>query len=68
MRFHIKIENYDRAELSNIESKLRTQGYRLARKNSESDLLPGEFIRQEHSRSMNSLGEQRRWTLRWRVS
>jgi hypothetical protein len=68
MRFHIIIENYADGELSTTESKLRKQGYRLVRKNSESDLLPGEFIKQEHSRSMNSFGEERRWTLRWRVS
>jgi hypothetical protein len=68
MRFHIIIENYADAELSTTESKLRKQGYRLVRKNSEGDLLPSEFIKQEHSRSMNSLGEEHRWTLRWRVS
>jgi hypothetical protein len=68
MRYHIKIENYAGAELSNIESKLRKQGYRLVYKNGENDLLPGEFIKQEHSRSMNSSAEQRRGTLRWRVS
>jgi hypothetical protein len=67
MRFHIKIENYDGAEFTKIQNNLRKQGYRLVRKNSEKDLLPGEFIRQEHSRSMNSFGEERRWTLRWRV-
>jgi hypothetical protein len=68
MRPHIKIENYGSAELSNAESTLREQGYRLVRKNSENDLLPGEYIRQKRSWSLNSLGEQRRWVLRWRVS
>ncbi len=68
MRSHIKIENYGSAELSSAESTLREQGYRLVRKNSENDLLPGEYIRQEHSRARNSSGERRRWTLRWRVS
>jgi hypothetical protein len=68
MRSHIKIEDYDNAELATAESALRKQGYRLVRKNSENKLLPGEYIRQEHSRSMNSAGEQPRWTLRWRVS
>jgi hypothetical protein len=68
MRSHIKIEDYNRAELSNAESKLREQGYRLVRKKSEKDLLPGEYIRQEYSRAMNSSGEQSGGTLRWRVS
>ena len=68
MRPHIKIENYDGAELSNAENILREQGYRLVRKKSENDLLPGEYIRQEYSWSLNSIGEQRRWILRWRVS
>ncbi len=68
MRFHIKIENYGSAELSGAESTLREQGYRLVRKKSENDLLPGEYIRQEHSWSLDVIGEQRRWMLRWRVS
>jgi hypothetical protein len=68
MRSHIKIEDYDEAGLFKAESILREQGYRLVRKDSENDLLPGEYIRQEHSRSMNSSGEKRRGTLRWRVS
>jgi hypothetical protein len=68
MRSHIKIEDYNRAGLSNAESTLRKQGYRLVRKDNENDLLPGEYIRQEYSRSMNSSGEQRSWTLRWRVT
>ena len=68
MRSHIKIKDYDGAEFSNAESKLREQGYRLVRKKSEKDLLPGEYIRQEYFRSMNSSGEQSGGTLRWRVS
>ncbi len=68
MRFHIKIENYGCAEFSSAESTLHGQGYRLVRKKSENDLLPGEYIRQEYSRSLDAIGEQRRWMLRWRVS
>ncbi len=68
MRPHIKIENYDSAGLSKAERALREQGYRLVRKKSENDLLPGEYIRQEYSRSSDANGEQRRWMLRWRVS
>ena len=68
MRHHIKIENYAGAELSNFESKLRKQGYRLVYKNGENDLLPGEYIRQEYPGALNSSAEQRRGTLRWRVS
>ncbi len=67
MRFHIKIENYGSDELSSAENTLREQGYRLVRKKSENDLLPGEYIRQEYSRSLNAIGQQRGWMLRWRV-
>ena len=67
MRLHIKIQDYDGAGLSAAESNLRQEGYRLVFKNSESDLLPGEYIKQDHSWSVNSFGEQHRCTLRWRV-
>jgi hypothetical protein len=50
MRSHIKIENYGEVELFKAESDLQEQGYRLVRKQSEKDLLPGEYIRQEFSR------------------
>ena len=63
MRSHIKIEDYEGAELSNAESTLREQGYRLVRKKSENDLLPGEYIRQEYSWSMNSSDKHHRGTL-----
>ncbi len=66
MKSRIKIEDYNRMELAEAEGALRRQGYRLVRKISESDLLPQEYIRQEFSRSMNSSGDQRKWTLRWR--
>ncbi len=68
MKFHIKIENYGSAELPSAESTLQEQGYRLVGKKSENDLLPGEYIRQELSWSLEVIGEQRRWMLRWRVS
>jgi hypothetical protein len=68
MKSHVKIEDYDSAELSNAEGALRTQGYRLVRKESEREVLPREYIKQEYRRSIKYFGEQRRWTLRWRVS
>jgi hypothetical protein len=68
MRSHIKIEDYDEVGLLKAESNLQEQGYRLVRKQSEKDLLPGEYIRQEFSRFLHSSGEQGRWTLRWRVN
>jgi len=64
----IKIEDYDRAELAAAEGTLRREGYRLVPKDSEKELLPREYLKQEFSRSMKSSWEQRRWTLRWRVS
>ena len=68
MKSHIKIEDYEGAELALAESRLREQGYRLVRKISENDLLPGEYIRQENSRSQNSSGRRPGGTLRWRVT
>jgi hypothetical protein len=68
MRSHTKIEDYDGAALLNAEKNLREQGYRLVRKNSEKDLLPGEYIRQKHSVSVGSHGAKQRGSLRWRVS
>ncbi len=68
MRFHIKIENYGCAEFSSAESTLHEEGYRLVLKKNEKDLLPGEYIRQEYSWSLDVIGEQRRWIVRWRVS
>ncbi len=67
MRSHIKIEDYDRAELAAAEGALRNEGYRLVRKESEKDLLPREYIKQEFAKSMKSSGGQGQWTLRWRV-
>jgi hypothetical protein len=68
MRSHIKIQDYDDAELFKAEINLQEQGYRLVRKKSEKDLLPGEYIKQKFSRFLHSSGEQSRWTLRWRVN
>jgi len=68
MRSHIIIEDYDEAGLFKVESNLREQGYRLVRKQSEKDLLPGEYIKQKFSRFLHSSGKQGRWTLRWRVN
>lgn len=68
MKSHIKIEDYDGAEFAAAENRLRKQGYRLVRKISENDLLPGEYIRQENFRSKNSSGVRPGGTLRWRVA
>jgi hypothetical protein len=68
MKSHIKIEDYDGAELVTVESRLREQGYRLVRKRSENDLLPGEYIRQEFSTPIDPFGVPTKGTLRWRLS
>jgi len=68
VKSHIKIKDFDAPELAKAESRLREQGYRLVRRKSENDLLPGQYIKQDFAMAINSSGGGRRWTLRWRSS
>lgn len=67
MRSHIKIEDYNNAELVVAENKLREEGYRLVRKKGENDLLPGEYIRQIFFASIDPAAKPSNGTLRWRI-
>lgn len=68
MKSHIKIEDYEGKELLEAEKALRRNGYRLVRKKSENDLLPGEYIRQIFPRSSDPSAGRLKGTLRWRAA
>ena len=53
------------AELYTLESRLRKEGYRLVQKESEKDLIPGEYVKRSHSKLPDMFGGPVVWQVLW---
>jgi len=53
------------AELESFESELRKEGYRLADKANESELLPGEYLKRKRSTYVYAYASPVVWELVW---
>jgi hypothetical protein len=51
------------AEVSSVELKWQSQGFRLVYKNDTKDLLPFEYLKTAHKGTETSIGGPRAWTL-----
>ena len=53
------------AELASFESLLRHNGYRLAEKDNESELLPGEYLKRQRSTFVYAYASPSVWEVVW---
>jgi hypothetical protein len=62
---NLRSRQCDENEAKRFEVELRTQGMRLVEKQTDKDLLPGEYVKRSHTGTEHVIGGKRIYTFTW---